>query len=76
MNLPLSTASFEEFVPKGCRLNDGRVDPEGRFVVSGTVEKGEEPLAAVYRNLEELSSGCQMILVEGPDPWVFPFLSW
>lgn len=32
------------------------MDFEGRFVVSGTVEKGEEPLAAVYRNLEELSS--------------------
>eukprot|EP00435_Cladocopium_sp_Y103_P018192 s1290_g4.t1 len=39
----------QDFVPKGCRLNDGRVDLEGRFVVSGTVEKGEEPLAAVYR---------------------------
>eukprot|EP00434_Breviolum_minutum_P022341 symbB.v1.2.019718.t1/scaffold1625.1/size152758/1 len=39
----------QDFVPKGCRLNDGRVDLQGRFVVSGTVDRGEEPMAAVYR---------------------------
>ena len=48
---------IQDFVPAGCRLNDGRVDPEGCFVVSGTVEKGEEPLAAVYRNLEQPVGG-------------------
>jgi len=31
------------------RLNDGRVDHAGRFVSAGTVEKGDEPLSAVYR---------------------------
>ncbi|OLQ05734.1 L-arabinolactonase [Symbiodinium microadriaticum] len=31
------------------RLNDGRVDCQGRFVVSGCVDKGDEPISAVYR---------------------------
>ncbi|CAE6961503.1 araB [Symbiodinium natans] len=31
------------------RLNDGRVDCQGRFVVSGCVDKGDVPISAVYR---------------------------
>eukprot|EP00927_Polykrikos_kofoidii_P054875 TRINITY_DN49227_c0_g1_i1.p1 TRINITY_DN49227_c0_g1~~TRINITY_DN49227_c0_g1_i1.p1 ORF type:complete len:400 (-),score=51.38 TRINITY_DN49227_c0_g1_i1:488-1687(-) len=37
------------------RLNDGRVDCQGRFVVSGCVEKGEAPLSGVYRLNADLS---------------------
>eukprot|EP00933_Yihiella_yeosuensis_P030660 TRINITY_DN24279_c0_g1_i5.p1 TRINITY_DN24279_c0_g1~~TRINITY_DN24279_c0_g1_i5.p1 ORF type:complete len:357 (-),score=58.66 TRINITY_DN24279_c0_g1_i5:12-1049(-) len=37
------------------RLNDGRVDPQGRFVVSSCVLKGNKPIGAVYRLNADLS---------------------
>ncbi|CAK0839998.1 unnamed protein product [Prorocentrum cordatum] len=37
------------------RLNDGRVDMQGRFVAAGCVERGDEPLSGVYRVNTDLS---------------------
>eukprot|EP00929_Paragymnodinium_shiwhaense_P105647 TRINITY_DN70697_c0_g1_i1.p1 TRINITY_DN70697_c0_g1~~TRINITY_DN70697_c0_g1_i1.p1 ORF type:complete len:369 (+),score=33.27 TRINITY_DN70697_c0_g1_i1:203-1309(+) len=42
------TDSFEPDLPT-TRLNDGRVDCQGRFVCAGTAEKGEDSISAVYR---------------------------
>uniref|UniRef100_A0A0G4IET9 SMP-30/Gluconolactonase/LRE-like region domain-containing protein n=1 Tax=Chromera velia CCMP2878 TaxID=1169474 RepID=A0A0G4IET9_9ALVE len=41
-------ATFDES-PGVTRMNDGRVDPQGRFVVGGYVEQGTEPVSAIYR---------------------------
>eukprot|EP00928_Gymnodinium_smaydae_P059447 TRINITY_DN42795_c0_g1_i1.p1 TRINITY_DN42795_c0_g1~~TRINITY_DN42795_c0_g1_i1.p1 ORF type:complete len:367 (-),score=43.52 TRINITY_DN42795_c0_g1_i1:43-1143(-) len=42
------TKEFEPDLPAS-RLNDGRVDCQGRFVSAGTVEKGDQAASAVYR---------------------------
>jgi len=49
----------EEFEPGlRTRLNDGRVDRQGRFVAGGNVEKGSEPESGVYRLNADLSVEC------------------
>jgi len=46
----------ESFEPElRTRLNDGCVDRQGRFVVGGHVEKGNEPVTGVYRLNTDLS---------------------
>lgn len=46
----------ESFEPElRTRLNDGRVDRQGRFVAGGHVEKGNDPVTGVYRLNSDLS---------------------
>lgn len=47
---------------EGLRVNEGKVDPFGRFVIGGMVVVGDDPVAEVYRvaadgSIETLASG-------------------